>query len=121
MIQFLPQNDGNLVAIKLSGTVTHEEFEALEPMLDDQIDRDGGSIALLLDLLEFEGYEDLHALWEHFTIVRKHNDEVKRIAVLGNREWERRFAELAVRLVVADVGYYGAGEQEQAIEFLQRA
>jgi hypothetical protein len=121
MIQFLPQNDGNLVAIKLTGTVTHEEFEALEPMLDDQIDRDGGEIVLLLDLLDFDGYEDLHAAWEHFTMVRRHNDEVRRVAVLGNQEWERRFAELAVRFLVADVGYYGSGEEEQAIAFLQRS
>lgn len=121
MIQFLPQNDGNLVAIKLTGTVTHEEFEALEPMLDEQIDQDGGEIALLLDLLEFEGHEDLHALWEHFTLVRRHHEAVQRIAVLGSEDWEQRFAELAVRLGVADVGYYRGGEELQAIEFLQRS
>ena len=121
MIQFLPQNDGNLVAIQFSGKLTHEEFETLEPMLDDQIDKDGGEICLLLDLREFDGYEDLHAMWEHFSVVRKHHGEVKRIALLGNKEWERRFAELAVRFVYADVGYFEDDDLAGAIEFLQRA
>jgi hypothetical protein len=121
MIEFLPQNDGNLVALNLQGKITHEEFEALTPMIDSQIEKDGGEIRLLLDLVEFEGYEDLHALWEHFVLVKNHHKFVKRVAVLGSAEWEKRFAQLAGQFALADVGYYEAGEMEDAIGWLCQA
>lgn len=118
MIEFLPQNDGNLVALNFDGKITHEELEALEPMIDAQIEKDGGEIRLLLDLVDFEGYEDLHAMWEHFIIVKNHHSAVKRIAILGDEEWERRVAQLAARFSLADVGFYEPGETAAALEWL---
>ncbi len=118
MIEFLPQNDGQLVALRFTGRITHVEIEALTPMLDVQIEKDGGKIQLLLDLLDFEGWEDLHALWDHFILVKNHHEFVERIAVLGDQEWERRFAELAGRFSLADVGYYGEDGREAALIWL---
>ena len=120
MIEFLPQNEGHLVAVSFKGKVTHEEIEALTPMIDAQIDREGGSICLLLDLLEFEGWEDLHAVWDHFILVKNHHKFVTRIAILGHEDWERRFAEYAVRFTFAEVGYYEKGGRETAIAWLTR-
>ncbi|MFT7670601.1 MAG: hypothetical protein ACI8X5_003311 [Planctomycetota bacterium] len=118
MIEFLPQNDGNLVAINFHGKITHEEFGALEPMIEAQIEKDGGEIRLLLDLMDFDGYEDLHALWEHFVIVKNHHQAVKRIAILGHADWERRVAELASRFSIADVGFYADGDVAAALDWL---
>jgi len=120
MIEFLPQNDGNLVALNFDGKISHEEFEALEPMIDAQIEKDGGEICLLLDLTDFEGYEDLHALWEHFVIVKNHHKHVKRVAIIGEEDWERRFAKLAAQFTLADVGYYAPAKMAEAIEWLSR-
>ena len=117
MIQFLPQNDGQLVAVKFTGRVTHVEIEGLTPMIDAQIEKEG-KIQLLLDLLDFDGWEDLHAVWDHFILVKNHREYVERIALLGNEDWERRFAELAGRFSIAEVGYYGADEREAALEWL---
>ena len=118
MIEFLPQNDGNLVALRFIGKLGHEDFEALTPILDEQIEKDGGTIRLLLDLGEFEGWEDLHAMWEHFVLVKNHHSQVERIAVLGDEDWERRLAELADRFGVAEVGYYTLDRTEAAIVWL---
>ena len=118
MIDFLPQNDGQLVALKFSGKVSHEEIEGLTPMLDVQIEKDGGAIRLLLDLVDFEGWEDLHAVWDHFILVKDHHKFVERIAILGDEDWERRFAEFAVRFALADVGYYEPGGREAAVAWL---
>ena len=118
MIDFHPQNDGNLVALKFSGKISHEEFEALTPMLDAQIEKDGGKIRLLLDFVDFEGWEDLHALWDHFVLVKDHHKFVERIAVLGDEEWTRRFAELAVRFDLAEVGYYEEPNLAKAVAWL---
>jgi len=118
MIEFLPQNDGKLVALNFDGKISHEEFEALAPMIDAQIEKDGGEICLLLDLVDFEGYEDLHALWEHFVIVKNHHKSVRRIAIVGDEEWERRFAQLANQFSLAEVGYYASGEMAAAVNWL---
>ncbi len=118
MIEFLPQNDGNLVAIRFVGKLEHEEFEQLSPILEKQIERDGGTIRLLLDLSEFEGWEDLHAIWEHFILVKTHHASVERIAVIGHADWERRLAEFADRFAVAEVGYYTPDRSEAAILWL---
>jgi hypothetical protein len=118
MIEFLPQNDGNLVAIRFVGKLEHEDFEALTPILDEQIEKDGGKIRLLLDMDEFEGWENLQAMWDHFVLVRSHNKSVERIAVIGHEEWERRLAEMLVRFAVAEVGYYTPDRTQAAILWL---
>ncbi len=121
MIEFLPQNDGHLIALKFSERVEQTEIEALEPMLDAQIEKTGAPIQLLIDLLDFEGWGDLHAVWEHFLLVKHHHKQVSRIAVLGDQVWERRFAELAARFGQASVGYYDGGGREEAIKWLMRS
>lgn len=118
MIELLPQNDGNLVAIRFIGKVLHEDFENLTPVLDAQIASDGGSIRLLLDLSAFEGWEDLHAIWNHFILVKNHHKQVERIAIVGDENWERRLAEYVVRFAVAEVGYYTPDRIEAACEWL---
>jgi SpoIIAA-like len=118
MIEFLPQNDGNLVAIRFIGKLEHEDFEQLTPILDAQIEKDGGTIRLLLDLGEFDGWEDLHAMWDHFVLVKNHHKAVERIAIIGDEEWERRLAEYVVRFAVAEVGYYTTDRTEAAINWL---
>ncbi|MCB9914736.1 MAG: STAS/SEC14 domain-containing protein [Planctomycetes bacterium] len=118
MIEFLPQNEGNLVALRFIGKLEHEDFDALTPILDAQIEKDGGKIRLLLDLSEFDGWEDLHALWNHFVLVKNHHKHVERIAVLGDEAWERKLAELADRFALAEVGYYTADRSAAAIEWL---
>ena len=115
MIEFLPQNDGQLIALKFSESVSRVEIETLEPMLDAQIEKSGESILLLVDLLDFDGWDDLQAIWEHFLLVKHHHKHVIRVAVLGDQEWERRFAELAARFGQASVGYYGADGREEAL------
>lgn len=120
MIEFLPQNDGNLVALRFVGKLAHEDFEALSPLLDEQIEKDGGRIRLLLDLGAFDGWEDLHALWEHFVLVKDQHSRVERIAVLGDADWERRLAELADRFALAEVGFYTPDRTQAAIEWLAR-
>jgi hypothetical protein len=121
MIEFLPQNDGNLIALKFVERVEQSEIEALEPMLEVQIEKSGTPILLLIDLLEFEGWGDLHAVWEHFLLVKHHHKHVSRIAVLGDQVWERRFAELAARFGQASVGYYDEEGREEALKWLMRS
>ncbi|HIG11568.1 MAG: STAS/SEC14 domain-containing protein [bacterium] len=118
MIDFLPQNRGNLVALRFIGKVGHAEFEQLGPLLDAQIEKDGGTIRLFLDLGEFEGWQDLHAAWDHFILVKQHNKAVERIAVIGTEDWERRLADLMLRFAVAEVGYYAPDRTEAAILWL---
>ena len=120
MIEFLPQNEGHLVALRFHGKLEHEDFEQLAPLLDEQIDVEGGSIRLLIDLEDFEGYEDLHALWDHFLLVKDHHKAVERIAVVGDEDWERLLVEYVGRFTNAEVGYYAAKRHDAALEWLAR-
>jgi len=118
MIEFLPQNGNNLVALNFSGKLEHEDFERLTPVLDEQIKASGGSVRLFLDLRDFDGWEDLHAMWDHFVLVKNHHKFVERIAIVGDEEWERRIAQLADRFALAEVGFYAPERHDAALLWL---
>ena len=120
MIEILPESDGPLIALALSGKLTHEDFEPVTPELDERIAAAGGTIRLLLDLRAFEGWDDLRAMWDHFRLVKDHHRAVERIALVGDAAWERRLAELADRFALAEVGVYASDRFDEALAWLRR-
>ncbi len=95
-----------IMTMKVVGKLKHSDYELLVPLMDKSIDGiKEPKIKILVDILEFEGYE-LRALWDDFKFGLKYNKEFSKIAVVGNKKWEEIGINMANWFMHADTKYF---------------
>ncbi len=86
MLQLLPIFDGNTIAIRASGKLSHEDYQEFLPKLEAQI-KEIGKVSLLFELDDFSGW-DIEASKDDFKFGMSHLDDIERFAVVGDKVWE---------------------------------
>jgi len=80
-------NEDFFLSFKAIGTLTHEDYEKITPLLDAALDGvKEPHIKALFDVSEFDGWE-LHAAWDDFKIGLKHGFDFDKIAIYGKNNW----------------------------------
>lgn len=114
MIEQMPRSHDNVLGFQVSGDVTRADYEVLQPAVQQAVDA-SGSVRLLLDLRDFR-WEKVDA-WGadlHFgTTFRK---AIDRMAIVGNRTWEKWLTHLAKPFYAKDAKYFD--DADQAWEWL---
>lgn len=117
MIEKLDRSKGKVVGYRVSGKLTHADYDRI---LADagEIIRENGVIRMLCDMEEFQGVE-LAALWEDFEFGIKYGRSVERLAIVGDAEWEKWIARLAVPLYAHEGRYFPEKARDSAWAWLQ--
>jgi hypothetical protein len=74
---------------------------------------------LLLDIREFDGWQGLGALTEHFRLVRDHVGLLDKAAIVGASGWQKLAADVGRRLIGREARYFAAEEFEAAKAWLK--
>ena len=84
MIEFLPQSEGNAVGIKVSGTLTHEDYQEMIPKLESLL-KQHDKINMLVQLGDpaFDHME-LRALWDDARFGLPHRNDFEKFAIVGD-------------------------------------
>lgn len=117
MIQFLPVHEANVIAVRMSGKITFEEYQAFLPQLETQIKR-YGKISVLIELDEFVGWE-LAAIKEDFKFALKHSDDIERFAFVGNNAWQHWISLMARPFVSGEVKYFPKEDMHTAWDWVR--
>ena len=117
MLKILPQSTNKILAIKISGTLTHEDYESFIPLLDAKI-HEGEHIYMLVDITEFESMT-AHAVLDDFFASVKYWPNFEAVAVVGNKAWEKILTRIGNFLSPADAKYFEAHEMPQAWAWLE--
>ena len=109
---------GDVVALRVTGKVLHEDYEKLVPKLEAFIG-EHGAIRCLVEIVDLEGVS-LRAVWDELSFDLKHADDVTRCAVVGDRAWER-WATAAAKPIFrrAEVRYFPREDLERAVEWIR--
>jgi len=108
---------GPALKVRLLGKLDPEAIAQAEGDLDAKIRaRDG--FRLLLDLSEFDGWRGVSALSAHFSLVREHAPLAERVAVIGNRAWQKMAQRLAARFLNAEVRFFDEDDAGEAKDWL---
>lgn len=107
-----------LLEVKVSGKLSKEDYEQLEPLVDELIEL--GKIRILFIMHDFHGW-DLGAIWEDTKFATKHCRDIEKIAMIGEKTWEKLMAAICKPFTMSKVKYFDAGEEETARKWLAEA
>jgi SpoIIAA-like len=117
MLEFLPENGGNILGFRAQGTITLDDFhQTLAPCLAAVI-QDWGKARMLLYLEEdFEGF-DLEALTGDFGA--EHRDNLEKVAVVGGSFMINLQIRLGAALLGGEVQTFASEELEEAWDWVR--
>lgn len=113
MLMKLEQSVLPVVGFVASGRLTDNDYKNfLIPEVKRAL-QEQASIRLLFVMDDFHGW-DLQAVWDDLIFGLEINSRVERIAMVGDREWEKWMARLVGPFTHGEVRYFDLKEQPRA-------
>jgi hypothetical protein len=115
MVTFLDRISGNVVGVKVTGTMTHTDYERLIAKFEEMI-REQGRVSVFVELEECQGWE-VGAAWDDVKFGVKHHSDFARCAVVGVKKWHKWMTKLSGLLLNAK--YFEAPHFKDAWEWVR--
>ena len=120
MISILQETEGNILAVKATGTLTAEDYEKIFiPQLTQLIEEYGKVSVIFLFSENFTGME-LGAAWNDLTFGMEHRHDFEKIAVVCDSKWVEWATTLAACLVDGKVVTFSTAEYGEAISWVKK-
>lgn len=113
MYELLPQTEGNVLGVRVSGAIAGDDYERFRPIVDEKV-RQHGKVRLLIHMDAFGGWGDLDAAWEDLKLDAVHYGDVERLAMVGEERWQDWTAQLTDLLAPGDVRYFDEADLDGA-------
>ncbi len=110
-------DDDFFLFLKALGKLTHEDYEKINPMIDNAlVGVTDAKIKALIDITQLEGWE-LRAAWDDFKLGLKHGSEFEKIAIYGNKKWQEYISKISSWFISGEVEFFE--NEEDAIQWLK--
>lgn len=105
------------LTLKAVGTLTHKDYEIITPMIDSALAAvKQPEVDVLIDGTELEGWA-LRAAWDDLKLGLKHNNQFRKIAIYGNKQWQQIIAKVGSWFISGEVKYFD--DLQDAIHWLK--
>src|SRR5512132_386371 len=118
MIEFLPETRGNLLAIKLSGTTTEQDYDKLLSQADDIFDRERIE-HLVLDWEQLKGWAPgARSVGTWFGM--HHRASIGRVAIIADEKWADEVLRITDIFKAATVRRFAPSERGAAFAWIRQ-
>lgn len=109
-------NNNIFIKFKAIGTLTHEDYERITPIIDDALETIAKpNVNILVDISRLEGWE-LKAAWDDLKLGIKHGKELNKVAIYGHNKWQDFAASLGTWFISGEAKSFD--DLEEAIAWL---
>jgi SpoIIAA-like len=119
MIDILSGLPAHTVGFKLSGELHDEDYKKFVPLVDAEIAKEG-KVNILAQFHDFHGW-DAKALWDDIKFSTTHCTKFKKIALVGEKAWEKWMALVCKPFTMAKIQYFDAAQIDAAKQWLAQA
>jgi len=119
MIEQLTSSSPKAIGFKMSGKLHDEDYKKFVPLVDAAISKDG-KVRLLAQFHDFHGW-DTKALWDDIKFSTTHCTKIERVALVGDKTWEKWMAIVCKPFTLAKVKYFAAADIDGAWAWLGEA
>jgi hypothetical protein len=116
MITPLSTNYPDVVAVRATGTLNHNDYEEFRREIENKI-RQFGKVRVLMELEDFHGW-DLQSAWDDLKLGFQHFNQIEACALVGDRSWENWMIKLAKPFF--RVQYFDRLQRDEAWQWLMQ-
>jgi hypothetical protein len=117
-VQVNEENDGKILVIHVSDRLTTEDYAHLVPEVGRLIEKHG-NIRMLFEMHDFHGWS-CGALWEDTKFALHHFRDIERLAVIGEKKWQKGMATFCKPFTKAEIRYFDHSQTDEARTWLQQ-
>jgi hypothetical protein len=119
MIEQLAGLPDHTIGFTMSGKLQDSDYKTFVPLVDAEIAKEG-KVNLLAQFHDFHGWT-AKALWDDIAFSTTHCTKIRRIALVGEKSWEKWMAAVCKPFTMAKIRYFDASEFEAAKTWLAEA
>lgn len=116
MIEMIHVEPAHVLAFRLSGKLHDEDYKTFVPLVDKAV-ADDGKVRMLVKFEDFHGW-DLQALWDDIKFATTHCTKIEKLAMVGEKTWEKWMASVCKPFTMAKVKYFEADQFDEALAWL---
>jgi hypothetical protein len=116
MIETIQADFPKTIGFKLSGKLHDEDYKSFVPTVETLVAE--GKKRLYVQFDDFHGW-DLHAAWDDFKFAIKHYSDFERIAIIGERRWQKWMVPVCKPFTKAKVRFFRASQVYDAWAWLR--
>ena len=118
MIEQLNSPKPTILGFKLSGKLHDADYQHFTPAIDAAVQAHG-KIRLLALFEDFHGW-DVHAAWDDLKMGLKHYSDIERIAIIGDKAWEKWMTIICKPFTKATIHYFDAAQLADAWAWVEK-
>ena len=111
--------EGKFIHLTITGKLEKEDYDIFVPEIDQQI-KQYGKVNMLLELIDFHGWT-AGAAWEDTKFSLRHFNDIERLAIVGDKDWEKGMAYFSKAFTLAKVRYFDISERDEAEAWAREA
>jgi len=116
-VQLSEKNGGKVLEVQVSGKLTREDYARFVPEFERLI-KEHGKIGVLFEMADFHGWKAA-ALWEDLKVGVKHFADIERLAMVGEKRWEKGMSAFCRPFTTAEVRYFDRAQIGEARAWLK--
>ena len=117
MIEQLSGLAPHTIGFKMSGKLHDADYKTFVPAVDAEIAKEG-KVNILAQFHDFHGW-DAKALWDDIKFSTTHCTKIKRIALVGEKAWEKWMAKVCKPFTMAKIRYFDVAQLADAWTWLK--
>ena len=118
MIDYTLDQEDSILHIRPKSALEARDFEELARAVDPHIEQTGGLAGLIIETLEFPGWESVGAFAAHFRFVRDHHKSIRKLAVVTDSTMGKVAENLAAHFVSAEIRHFPAVQVDAAKQWV---
>ena len=108
----LVESNDQIIRITVSGKLSKDDYEQFVPDIERFIEQHG-EVRMLVVMEDFHGWT-VGGLWEDIKFDLHHFNDVDRLAIVGDRTWEKWMAAFCKPFTTASIRYFDLSELDAA-------
>ena len=116
-IKLKEKDGGKVLEIQVSGKLAHEDYLPFVPKFE-QLVKQHGKLRVFFDMTDFHGWEG-GVFWDDIKFDIKHFSDIERIAMVGDKEWEKQMSLFCRPFTTAEIRYFDKINATEAWAWLE--
>ena len=117
-VELKETDNGRMLEVHLTGKLVKEDYEAFPPAVERLV-KQHGKLRMLVEMHDFHGWT-VGASWEDIKFAMKHFNDIERLALVGDKIWEKGMATFCKPFTEAKVRYFDHTNAAEAQDWLAR-